>query len=420
MSDRGSILVLGGGIIGVTSAYYLARRGFRVTLVEGREGAGLETTFANGGLLTPSMADPWAAPGIPLKALKWAGREDSPFLVRPGALPGLMSWGLRFLANCNAATWRRNTATVFALAGYSHRMLQALTRETGIAYDLSSVGTMRLFRDELSMAAARGGAEAVGELGVAYQVLDAAGCVELEPALAPQADRLFGGVHFPDDEAGDAQAFTRQLAESCAAEGVAFRFGETVRRIETRGGAFQAVETEAGRLEAERCLVALGNASPGLLRGLGIRLPVYPVKGYSVTFPTEGWNGAPVMPMVDDGRKMGIVRLGDRLRVAGTAEFAGRDDRLNPKRIANLTDSLLDLFPDFPNRGSGEPWTGFRPMTPDGIPYLGPTQVRGLYLNAGHGHLGWTMSCGSAKVVADLIAGAEPEIDISGMTLDGR
>ncbi len=420
MSDRGSILVLGGGIIGVTSAYYLARRGFRVTLVEGREGAGLETTFANGGLLTPSMADPWAAPGIPWKLLKWIGREDSPFLVRPGALPGLVSWGLKFLANCNAATWRRNTATILALAGYSHRARQALTRETGIAYDLSQVGTLRLFRDRPSMAAARRGAEVVGALGIAYRVLDAAACAELEPALAPQAQRISGGIHFPDDEAGDTHAFTLALAEACAAEGVAFRFGETVQRIETRDGALSGVVTDAGRLEAERCLVALGNASPGLLRGLGIKLPIYPVKGYSVTFSTEGWNGAPVVPMVDDGRKMGIVRLGDRLRVAGTAEFTGHDAALNPRRIANLTSSLLDLFPDLPNPETGEPWTGFRPMTPDGIPYLGPTPVRNLYVNAGHGHLGWTMSCGSAKALADLIAGAEPEIDLSGMRLDGR
>lgn len=420
MSDRGHILVLGGGVVGVTSAYYLARRGFRVTLVETQPGVGLETSFANGGLLTPSMSDPWAAPGLPWKLLKWVGREDSPFLVRAGALPGLVSWGLSFLRNCNEATWRRNTATILRLASYSHRVTQTLTQETGITYDLSSIGTLRLFRDRLSMDGALRTAEALGELGVSYRTLDAQACIDLEPALAPQIQQISGGIHFPDDESGDAHLFTQRLAEACAAEGVVFRHGENVRGIELRDGAVSRVLTDAGRLDAERCLVALGNGSAPLLHQLGIKLPIYPVKGYSVTFSTDGWNGAPMMPTVDDGRKMGVVRLGDRIRVAGTAEFTGYDAALNPERGANLINNFMQLFPDFPNRDSAQHWTGLRPMTPDGIPFLGPTPIRNLYVNTGHGHLGWTMACGSAKAVAALIAGDRPDIDLSGMTLDRR
>lgn len=420
MSDRGHVFVLGGGVIGVTSAYYLVRRGFRVTLVEAQPEVALETSFANGGLLTPSMSDPWATPGLPWKLLKWTGREDSPFLVRARALPGLVSWGLSFLRNCNEAAWRRNTATILRLAGYSHRVTQALTRETGITYDRSSLGTLRLFRDRWSMADALRTAEVLSKLGVSYRKLDAEACAELEPSLTPQLHQIFGGIHYPEDEAGDAHLFTQRLAEVCAAEGVVFRFGESVRGIVLRDGAISGILTDAGHLDAERCLVALGTGSVPLLRQLGIKLPIYPVKGYSVTFSTDGWNGAPIVPTVDDGRKMAAVRLGNRIRVAGTAEFTGDDAALNPERGANLINNFMKLFPDFPNLDSAQHWAGLRPMTPDGIPFLGPTPIRNLYVNTGHGHLGWTMACGSAKAVADLIAGEPPDIDLSGITPDGR
>ena len=420
MSGTGQIIVLGGGVTGVASAYFLARRGFQVTLVEARPEVGLETSFANGGLLTPSMSDPWAAPGLPWKLLKWVGREDSPFLVRAGALPGLVSWGLSFLRNCTEARWRRNTATILQLASYSHQVTQTLTQETGITYDLSSIGTLRLFRDRLSMEGALRTAEILGELGVNYRRLDAQACIDLEPALASQIQQISGGIHFPDDESGDAHLFTQRLAEVCAAEGVAFRHGENVRGVELRHGAVSGILTDAGRLDAERCLVALGNGSAPLLRQLGIKMPIYPVKGYSVTFSTDGWNSAPLVPTVDDGRKIGVIRLGDRIRVAGTAEFTGYDTTLNPERGANLINNFMQLFPDFPNQDSAQHWTGLRPMTPDGIPFLGPTSIGNLYVNTGHGHLGWTMACGSAKAVADLIAGEPPDIDLSGITPDGR
>ncbi len=420
MTSATRIVVLGGGIVGVTSAFYLARSGHQVTLIERQSGAGLETSFANGGLVTPSMSDPWAAPGIPGLLLKWLGREGSPFLVRLGAIPGLMSWGLQFLGQCNADSWRKNTETTLRLCTYSHYCLKDLVRETGVNYDSNQSGTLHLFRDELSMAKTRQSAELVGMLGVRSRVLNAAGCAELEPSLSSQLDRISGGIHYPGDEAGDAHKFTQNLARICESIGVTFRYGEAVERIEIKSGAVSAVITDAGRVPADVCLVALGNASTSLLRPHGIELPIYPVKGYSVTYPIDGWNGAPVVPFVDDARKIGIVRFGDRVRVAGTAEFTGDDKSLNQKRINNLERYFLDLFPNYPDPSKGQGWAGLRPTTPDGIPYLGETPVPGLYLNTGHGHLGWTMSCGSAKAVCDVITGRDPDIDLSHMMLQNR
>ncbi len=412
------VLVLGGGIIGTTTAYALAKRGFEVTLVERQSGVGLETSFANGSLITPSMADPWAAPGLPQKLLKWIGREDSPFLVRLGALPGMMSWGLKFLANCNPRDWRRNTEVILRIAQYSQDRLKKLTDETGISYDRTSVGTLRLFRDEQSMADAKRSADMVGKLGVPFSVLDAAECVMLDPALAQSVDKITGGIHFPSDDVGDAFKFTTALADLSREAGVVFRSGETVHTIEGEGGRISSVTTSKGHLQSDHYVVALGSASTVLLRQIGIKLPVYPVKGYSLTIDIKGWNNAPTVPLLDDGKKMGIVRLGDRLRLAGTAEFTGFDTELNPKRGANLISGLADLFPDCPNVDQGRHWTGLRPMTPDGIPIVGPTPFDNLYLNVGHGHLGWTMAAGSGDVVASLIAGEPAGIDLAGMTLD--
>ena len=414
------VLVLGGGIIGVTTAYALSKRGFEVTVVEQQSGVGLETSFANGSLITPSMADPWAAPGLPLKLLKWIGREESPFLVRLGALPGMMSWGLKFLANCNPRDWKRNTEAILRIAQYSQRRLKILTEETGISYDQTSLGTLRLFRDDASMADAKRSAEMVGELGVPFRVLDAAECVALDPALAPSIKKIAGGIHFPDDETGDAFKFTTALAELCQEAGVAFRFGETVDAIDRGSDRITGVTTSKGHLQADHYLVALGSASPALLRKIGIKIPVYPVKGYSLTIDIAGWNNAPTVPLLDDGKKMGIARLGDRLRLAGTAEFTGFDTSLNPERAANLVNGVTELFPDCPNVEQGRHWAGLRPMTPDGIPILGRTSFDNLFLNVGHGHLGWTMAAGSADVIASLVADEQAAIDLDGLTLDPR
>ena len=416
MTER-RIAVLGGGVIGTTTAYFLAREGFDVVVVEAREGVGLETSFANGGLITPSMADPWAAPGLPLKLLKWAGREDSPFLIRGSALPGLFSWGLRFLANCRQERWRQNTGTIFAIARYGQQMLEHVISETGIDCQHSSRGTMRLFRDALSMEAARRCADEMGALGLPYRLLDAEGCVELEPSLSGVKAELHGGIHFPNDACGDAHMFTRALGNVCAGLGVEFRFSTCVTGLAVERGWVKTVETDQGPLETDHAVMALGSESVGLARKFGIKLPIYPVKGYSLTLPTAGWKRGPGIPMIDDGRKIGVVPLGDRIRLAGTAEFGGHDRALNKGRTDNLMRNFLALYPDFPNAADAEPWTGLRPMTPDGIPILGDSPLKNLSLNVGHGHLGWTMACGASKAVADRIAGRVSEFDLSAMTL---
>ena len=415
-----NITVLGGGIIGVTTAYYLARGGNQVTLVEQNQHTGMETSFANGGLITPSMSDPWASPGLPAKLLQWIGRENSPFLIRPGALPGLFGWGLKFLGECRKEAWVRNSNTIFRLCSYSRQALKSLVDETGIDYDANLRGTLHLFHDQASMESTKRVADTLGAMGLAYTLLDAQGCIDLEPTLAPRKDALSGGIHYPDDEAGDAHRFTQELAALCEDEGVLFRYGERVRSLDIDGTSIVSVTTNNDVIETDTCVVALGNGSASVLRPLGIKLPIYPVKGYSVTFPVGTWNGAPQVPFADDARKIGIVRMGDRVRVAGTAEFTGFDNSPNPRRSAALTRYFHELFPGYPDPSAGTAWTGLRPMTPDGVPYLGRTKVRGLFLNTGHGHLGWTMSCGSAKVIADLVAAREVDIDLRAMTLEGR
>jgi D-amino-acid dehydrogenase len=420
MVDTRKIVVLGGGIVGVTTAYFLAHCGCQVTLIEKNDNAALETSFANGGIITPSMSDPWASPEIPRFILKWVGREDAPFLLRPTALPGLFSWGMKFLRQCNVTAWRRNAAIIYRLCSYSRETLNRLVVETGIEYDASRLGTLHLFRDELSIEVTKRVAQTLGEMGLRYDLLDEAGCIALEPSLRSQKGLITGGIHYPDDEAGDARLFSQRLAQYCSSNGVSVRYGESIKRVETRNGAVSAVVTDHESISADACVVALGNQSNEILRPLGIRLPIYPVKGYSMTFPVGEWNGAPLVPLADTGRHIGITRLGDRIRVAGSAEFAGNDGALNPKRIGNLRRFFLDVFPDYPDHSAGEGWTGFRPMTPDGIPYLGATGVRGLYLNTGHGHLGWTMSSGSAQALAQLISGSSVDLDLTGMTLASR
>jgi len=420
MTGERHVAVLGGGVIGVATAWYLAQDGRRVTLIERREAAALETSFANAGLIAPGMSDPWAAPGTPLLSLKGLGREDAPFLVRVSAVPGLLSWGVKFLRQCNDGGWRSNTRTILRLCTFSHECLRLLASETGIDYESNPRGTLRLARDQRAMETSGRTADVLRVLGVRSHALDPAGVIELEPALRGQVGNIVGGIHYPDDEAGDAYLFSQRLAEVCASQGVDFRYGETVEAIEAGGGAFAGVRTNSGRVDADACVVALGNGSAAHLRPLGIRLPIYPVKGYSLTYPVGDWDGAPLVPLFDDGYHLGVVRIGDRLRVAGTAELAGYNTTLTQKRIQLLRTFFHTLFPDYPGQASDLGWCGLRPMTPDGSPYLGPTPIEGLYVNTGHGHLGWTMTCGSARIVADMVCGRDPGIDLSGMTLQGR
>lgn len=412
------VLVLGAGVVGVAAAYYLARRGLEVVVVERQPGPGLETSFANGGQVSASHAEPWANPDTPRKILKWLGRDDAPLLFRPRFDPALWAWGLRFLGNCRAERARINIERTLRVALYSRTCLAELRRDTGISYDDRQAGILHFYRDPREYEHAVRQAAVMAELGCDRQPVDAAGCVALEPALASVRDRLAGGIFSPDDENGDAYRFTCTLAEMAKALGATFHFGRAVRGLEGEGNRIVRVLTDAGPLEADRYLVALGSYSPLLLRPLGIRLPIYPAKGYSATLPLTDPTKAPTVSLTDDEHKLVYSRLGARLRIAGTAEMAGWNSDINERRARLVLDQALALFPGCGDPAAATLWAGLRPKTPDSVPVLGATPYANLFLNTGHGTLGWTMACGSGRAMADLIAGAPPQIDLAGLGMD--
>ena len=411
-------IVLGAGIAGVTAAYYLAKQGHEVTVVDRQPGPALETSFANGGLVVPSQSDPWASPDAPLKLLKWLGREDAPLLLRLSAVPGMLRWGLAFLANCRREHWRRNTEAVFRLAIASRDAYDELVRETGIEHGHNDLGTLRLFDNEQALA--RGIAELAHyrELGLTFDVLTRQQCLALDPSLAGAAERFCGGIHVTADRSGDCHDFAAKLTERARDIGVAFRFETTIAGIETVSGAATAVQTDKGRIVGDRFLLALGCYSTPLAQSLGWRLPVNPVKGYSATLDVAGWNDAPRLPLVITYRKMAITRLGDRLRLAGSAEFAGFDLSLNQRRGQMLLDALEEHYPNYPRQSPPNHWAGLRPMVPDGRPIIGKTPVRNLFVDTGHGQLGWTLSFGSARAVAAIMDDKTPEIPLSDFAFD--
>ena len=412
------ILVLGGGVVGVTTAYYCARAGHEVELVDRQPATGMETSFANAGQVSPGYSAPWAGPGVPLKALKWLAMRHRPFVLRP-MFDGRLAWWLaQMLANCNEAAYGRNKARMVRLAEYSRDALRGLRADTGIAYDHREGGTLQLFRSAKEFDHVGDDTNVLDASGVPYELLDPDGCVRVEPALARVRDKFVGALRLPGDETGDAHQFTQRLAALAEGLGVRSRFGVTIDRLDADGGVVTGVATSAGTLNADRYVVALGSYSPALLRPLGLRLPVYPVKGYSLTLPVTEPEAAPVSTIMDERYKVAITRLGARIRVGGTAELAGFSRRLRAPRRATLEHSVGDLFPDGGDAGQATFWTGLRPMTPDGTPIVGATRYANLFTNTGHGTLGWTMACGSAKVLADLIGGRSPDIDADDLALE--
>jgi D-amino-acid dehydrogenase len=405
------VLVLGAGVVGVASAYYLARAGHDVTVIERREQSGLETSFANAGQVSPGYSSPWAAPGIPMKALKWLLMKHRPLVIWPMADPAMWRWGISMLANCTAAAYARNKARMVRLAEYSRDSLRDLRHETGITYDDRQQGTLQLFRTQQQLDHISADTVVLDRYHVPYEVLDAAGCVAAEPALAPVRGTIVGGLRLPQDETGDAHQFTQRLAAIAEAHGVVFRYGTTINALRAEAGSITGVETGAGVLTADRYVLALGSYSPLLLRGHGIYLPVYPVKGYSITIPISNPDASPVSTVMDETYKVAITRLGDRIRVGGTAELAGYSSTLRAPRRATLEKSVTDLFPHGGDVSKASFWTGLRPMTPDGTPVIGPTRWKNLFLNTGHGTLGWTMACGSGRLLADLVTGHRPNIE---------
>jgi D-amino-acid dehydrogenase len=411
------VIVLGSGVIGTCAAWYLAQDGHEVVVLERQPGAGLETSFANAGEVSPGYSAPWAGPGVPRKALKWLLMRHRPLVVRPRLQPSMWRFVAAMLANCTEARYRRNKSRMVPLAEYSRDCLRALRRDAAIAYDERSLGTLQLFRTPQQVEGTAKDVEILREFGVRYEVLDREGVVAVEPALAHVRDKFVGALRLPGDETGDCHLFTTRLAALAIEAGVAFRFGVNVQALLADDGRVAGVRTDAGTMKGDAYLVALGSHSPQLLRPLGIRVPVYPVKGYSITVPIDDPAGAPESTVMDETHKVAITRLGDRIRVGGTAELAGYDLRLHDARRATLAHVVSDLFPRGGDVRRAEFWTGLRPMTPDGPPVLGPTRYPNLHLATGHGTLGWTMAAGTGRVVADVIAGRAPEVSLDGLTL---
>ena len=386
-------------------------------MIDRQPAPALETSYANAGEVSPGYSAPWAGPGVPMKAIKWLLMRHRPLVIRPEWDPAMLRWCVSMLRNCTQARYRVNKARMVRLAEYSRDCLRELRADTGIEYDARQQGTLQLFRTQRQLDDTGKDIEILRESGVAYEVLDRAGYVAHEPALDLVKDKFVGALRLPGDETGDCFKFTQNLAALALATalGARFRFGVNIQNLEREGGELRRVHTDAGVCEADAYVLALGSYSPLLLAPLGIRIPVYPVKGYSLTLPISDERYAPQSTIMDETHKVAVTRLGDRIRVGGTAELAGYDRRLHESRRRTLNHVVSDLFPRGGDPAQAEFWTGLRPMTPDGTPVLGATRLRKLFLATGHGTLGWTMAAGTGRVIADVISGREPQISMEGL-----
>ena len=411
------VTVLGAGVVGTTSAWYLAADGHDVTVIERQPLSAQETSFANGGQISVSHAEPWANPRAPWIALKWLGREDAPLLWRLRADAAQWNWGLRFLRECTAARARANVGAIVRLGLASRAALQALRRELALEYDQLERGILHFYTDLREFEHAVPQAALMREFGCERVPQTAAECLAIEPALAGSRVPVVGGTYTAGDESGDARKFTEALARHAAARGVRFRHGESVKALQVEGGRLTGVRLASGEcVSADITVLALGSYSPLLLKPLGVRLPVYPAKGYSVTLDLAEGVAAPTVSLTDDGHKIVISRLGQTLRVAGTAEFNGYDTAINPVRCAALRLRIGEVFPALAGANEVDRWAGLRPATPGNVPLVGDMSgagLAGLWLNTGHGTLGWTLACGSGRLLADLVCGRDPGLDAS-------
>jgi D-amino-acid dehydrogenase len=407
------VLVLGAGVVGVASAWYLAEAGHEVTVLDRQPQAAMETSFANGGQISAGHAEPWAKPSVLPKILRWLGREDAPLLFRARADWAQWMWGLRFVRECLPGRFERNCRALAGLAAYSRECLRELRAGTGLRYDQLSRGILHFATNGHDFEVLARSAEAVRALGVERQVKSAPECLALEPALKDSQVPVTGGVYTPGDESGDACRFTRELARLCAARGVRFRYDSTLKRIDQAGGKARAVVLDNETIGADAYVVALGSYSPLFLNPIGIRIPVYPLKGYSITLHLgpEHQAAAPSVSLTDEAHKIVISRLGNRLRAAGTAELAGYDTTVNALRCAAIARRLKCLFPGLGGVTTYESWSGLRPATPSNVPLIGRSRLANLFLNTGHGTLGWTLACGSGRALAELVSGRAPEVD---------
>jgi D-amino-acid dehydrogenase len=411
------VLVLGSGVVGVASAYYLAREGFEVVVVDRQDGPALETSFANAGQVSPGYASPWAAPGVPLKAIKWLLQKHAPLSIKATGSIDQYLWMAQMLRNCTANRYAVNKERMVRLSEYSRDCLDELRAETGIAYEARELGTTQLFRTQAQLDNAAKDIAVLEQSGVPYELLDRAGIGRVEPALVGVSDKLAGALRLPNDQTGDCQMFTGKLADMARDLGVEFRFDQTIERLEFAGDSIKGVWIN-GKLEtADRYVIALGSYSPQLLKPIGIKAPVYPLKGYSLTVPITDVEMAPTSTILDETYKIAITRFDNRIRVGGMAEIAGFDLSLNPRRRATLEMVTSDLYPKGGDLSQATFWTGLRPATPDGTPIVGATSFRNLFLNTGHGTLGWTMACGSGRFLADLMAKKRPQISADGLDI---
>lgn len=408
------IIIIGAGVIGSTTAYYLAKSGHDVEVIDRQEGPALETSFANAGMLTPSMADPWNAPGIFKTLVSTIGNPHSPFLLRLKALPSLIGWGVSFLNNSREKLYIENIHRSADLSWYSVKLLDELRKNLNIKYDQITTGSIKVFRDMESLEKLARLSEHLIPHGMTYEVLKGNDLLKAEPSLEPVIDKLAGGVHFPDDQAGNAYKFTCEIEKEAMKLGAKFNYGVNVEKIIKKHNDISALRTNAGDKTADKYILCAGSYSTPLAKSIGVNIPVRPAKGYSITVPLNGWNGGPRMPIIDDGFHAAISPLGDVLRIAGTAEFAGLDQSLTSDRLANMYDLLSEIYPDFApyfDKDKVTEWAGLRPISVDGSPYLGKTDVANLLVNTGHGPLGWTMAAGSAKMLTDIIDSNEPALD---------
>ena len=405
------VIVLGAGVIGITSAWYLAQAGHEVAVIDRQDGAGLETSFANGGQISAGHAEPWAKPAVVPKILRWLGREDAPLLFRPRADWAQWMWGLRFLAECWPGRFEHNTRVLSGLAAYSRECLKALRHRTGIRYDELSRGILHFATSTADFEALAHHADTMRALGQAREVKSAAECLALEPALKDSRDRIAGGVFTPEDESGDAHKFTVELARLAMERGVRFMRRQSITGLDVAGGEVRAVKLESGSASADAYVVALGSYSPLLVSPVRISLPVYPLKGYSITLPLAPGDSAPTVSLTDEAHKIVISRFGNRLRAAGTAELTGYDRSVNPVRCNAILRRMGELFPALGRINTVDRWAGLRPATPSNVPVIGRTRLRNLFLNTGHGTLGWTLACGSGRALADIVSGRKPDVE---------
>lgn len=410
------VIVLGAGLTGVTSAWYLLQAGFTVSVVDRQPGAALETSYANGGQISVSHPEPWSSPAAPLIALRSLGRSDAPLRLRPGLDAARWAWLLRFLRECLPSRHRRNAHAIANLAVHSAACLRALRLATGLHYEERARGILHLFHSPRELHEARARIALLSEHGIRARICDAAECARIDPALAHVAPQLSGGLYAPDDESGDAHQFTRALASRAANAGARFHYDTTILGLETEGTRVTGIRTRSGDgqtsiLTADACVICLGSYGAALLAPHGEKLPIYPVKGYSVTVPVVDAGRAPEVSLTDESRRLVCSRLGDRLRVAGTAEVGGYDTTPDPRRCATLTGWIDELFPGATNTAATENWAGLRPCTPSYVPIIGRARLDGLWLNTGHGSLGWTLACGSASLLATRLSGRKSPLN---------